>query len=61
VFAAFGTVSDCTIVLDKASNKSKGFGFVVMPSKPEAIKALRQLNTRRIMDSVIRVKEATTT
>ncbi len=57
LFAEFGVVESCTLVLDKATGKSKGFGFIEMPLY-EARTAIKRLNTKRIGGSVIRVKEA---
>ena len=31
LFAAFGSVTECTLVLDKETGESKGFGFIEMP------------------------------
>ncbi len=42
-FEDFGVVDSCKIVLDKATNKSKGFGFIEM-EEPEALKAIKGLN-----------------
>jgi len=57
LFAEFGEVQSCTLVLDKATGKSKGFGFVEMQLF-QARTAIKRLNTKRIQGSVIRVKEA---
>jgi RNA recognition motif-containing protein len=57
LFAEFGAVESCTLVLDKATGKSKGFGFIEMQLY-EARTAIKRLNTKRIAGSVIRVKEA---
>ncbi|HQV40470.1 MAG: RNA-binding protein [Moraxellaceae bacterium] len=58
LFAEFGVVSACTLVMDKATGKSKGFGFVEMPKHLEAKTAIKALNAKKIAGSVIRVKEA---
>jgi len=57
LFAEFGEVQSCDLVMDKATGKSKGFGFVEMPLY-EGRTAIKRLNTKRIQGSVIRVKEA---
>ena len=31
LFTAFGSVTECTLVLDKETGASKGFGFIEMP------------------------------
>ena len=43
-FAAFGEVSSASIIKDKFSGESRGFGFVEMPNKEEADKAISGLN-----------------
>lgn len=58
LFVPFGTVESCTLVLDAATGKSKGFAFVDMPNGREAIKAIKALNTHRLHGKGIRVKAA---
>ena len=40
------------------SNKSKGFGFVVMPNRPEAEKAIAAMSEKEVMGRKMRVNEA---
>ena len=58
LFQAFGRVESCTIVMDAATGKSKGFAFVEMPHGREAVKAIKGLNTLRLHGHGIRVKAA---
>lgn len=58
LFAPFGTVESCALVLDAATGKSKGFAFVDMPHGREAVKAIKALNTLRVHGKGIRVKAA---
>ena len=58
LFQQFGTVDSCTLVLDAATGKSKGFAFVEMPHGREAVKAIKGLNTRKVKSAGIRVKAA---
>ena len=58
LFKQFGTVNSCTLVLDAATGKSKGFAFVEMPHGREAVKAIKALNTLRLHGHGIRVKAA---
>jgi RNA recognition motif-containing protein len=44
LFAPFGEVSSAKIVTDKFTQRSKGFGFVEMPSDEQAQAAIAQLN-----------------
>ena len=58
LFAEFGLVESCTLVMDKETGKSKGFGFIEMPKHNEAKLAIKRLNAKKIGGSVIRVKVA---
>lgn len=58
LFSAHGTVTECSLVLDQATAKSKGFGFVVMPNEAEAKAALSTLHETRVAKNKIRVKVA---
>ncbi len=55
---AHGTVQSCTLVLDKETGKSKGFGFSEMPEPGEAEAAITALNGKNVGGNKIRVKEA---
>jgi len=58
LFAAFGAVQSCHLVMDKASGASKGFGFVDLPKPGEAKAAMKSLNNSELDGSRIRVKKA---
>ncbi|WP_139853031.1 RNA recognition motif domain-containing protein [Acinetobacter pullicarnis] len=58
LFTPFGQVESCTIVMDKETGKSKGFGFVEMTNPREAIKAIKGLNTLKVRGVGMRVKAA---
>lgn len=58
LFQQYGTVDSCTLVLDAATGKSKGFAFVEMSHGREAVKAIKGLNTLRLHGHGIRVKAA---
>jgi RNA recognition motif-containing protein len=57
-FAEFGQVSSCTIIKDKVTGQSKGFGFLEMPDSSMAAVAINQLNGRDLMGRKINVNEA---
>lgn len=57
-FEAFGQVSSATVVKDKFSGESRGFGFVEMPSKTEAQSAIEQMNDADLKGRTIVVNEA---
>lgn len=58
MFESFGTVQSCTLVMDKQSGSSKGFGFVEMPKPGEAKAAMINLNGKSVDGNTIRVKKA---
>lgn len=58
LFEPFGTVQSCSLVLDKDTGISKGFGFVEMPKIGEAKVAMKNLNGKEVGSSKIRVKKA---
>jgi RNA recognition motif-containing protein len=43
-FAAFGTVTEANLMMDRTSNRPRGFGFVTMGSAEEAQQAIDGLN-----------------
>lgn len=56
-FASFGTIHDVKIVIDRATGKSRGFGFVTFDTESEA-KAALQMDQQNILDRKVRVNEA---
>jgi RNA recognition motif-containing protein len=58
MFEAYGSVQSCTLVIDKSSKLSKGFGFVEMPKQGEAKAAIKNLNGTDVAGNKIRVKKA---
>lgn len=57
-FAQAGQVVDATVITDRYSGRSKGFGFVEMSSEEEAKKAIETLNGKEFQGREIRVDEA---
>ena len=57
-FEEYGSVSSCTIIKDKVTGQSKGFGFLEMPERSEAEAAINNLNGRDLMGRKINVNEA---
>ena len=58
LFAPFGQVTEVRLIMDKFSGKTKGFGFIEMPSKEEAEKAIEGLNGKDIKGRAMTVNEA---
>jgi RNA recognition motif-containing protein len=57
-FEAFGTVQTASIIKDKYTGDSRGFGFVEMPNKEEADKAIAGLNGKELKGRNLTVNEA---
>jgi len=57
-FSAFGQVASVAIIKDKFSGESRGFGFVEMPSKTEAMAAIAGLNGKEVKERTLTVNEA---
>jgi RNA recognition motif-containing protein len=58
LFEAYGEVQSCTLVLDKKTGESKGFGFVEIAKVGNAKVAVQALNGKPINGNKIRVKKA---
>ncbi len=57
-FSRYGTITDCTIIIDRETGRSKGFGFVEMSSDAEAQAALEALDGFEMEGRELRVSEA---
>ncbi|MCG8377429.1 MAG: RNA-binding protein [Chlorobiales bacterium] len=57
-FGEFGEVSSANIISDKFTGRSKGFGFVEMPSDSEANQAIDALNDTDLNGRSIKVNQA---
>ena len=57
-FEEYGKVESASIISDKYSGQSKGFGFIEMPSDGEAKNAIEQLNGKEMNGREIVVNEA---
>jgi RNA recognition motif-containing protein len=57
-FEPFGQVESATIIKDKHSGQSKGFGFVEMASKGEGQSAIDGLNGKELKGKALKVNEA---
>lgn len=57
-FERFGTVKSARIIANRFNNKSKGFGFVIMPNRPEAEAAIKAMNEHELQGRKLRVNEA---
>ncbi|MBM4423872.1 MAG: RNA-binding protein [Chloroflexi bacterium] len=57
-FEAFGRVSSASIIKDKFTGESRGFGFVEMPEKNEAQAAIAAMNGKEFGGRTLTVNEA---
>ena len=58
MFETFGEVESAKIIKDRFSGRSKGFGFVEMPSNSEADQAIKALNKKFMEGKSIKVNHA---
>ncbi|HET7320391.1 MAG TPA: RNA-binding protein [Candidatus Saccharimonadales bacterium] len=57
-FADAGTVVSAKVIMDRDTNRSKGFGFVEMSSDEEAKKAIDSLNGKELAGRAVALSEA---
>jgi RNA recognition motif-containing protein len=57
-FAQFGQVDSATVMMDKMTGRSRGFGFVEMPNDAEANTAIERMNGSNLDGRDIVVNEA---
>ena len=57
-FSAFGEVQSASVVTDRETGRSRGFGFVEMEDGADADKAIRELDGRDLEGRAMRVNEA---
>ena len=58
LFSQYGEVTSARVVVDRASGRSKGFGFVEMPDKDQAQKAIDAINGNDFQGRALRVNES---
>ena len=58
LFSQAGTVESATVIMDKMSGRSKGFGFVEMATEEDAQKAIDMFNEKELEGRKIIVNEA---
>ena len=57
-FAAAGNIESATVIMDRATNRSKGFGFVEFSTDDEAQKAIEMFDSKDFGGRTINVNEA---
>lgn len=58
LFSGIGTVDSATVISDKFSGQSKGFGFVEMADEKQAAQAISNLDGSEFMGRNLKVNEA---
>lgn len=58
LFSAHGAVDSARVITDRHTGRSKGFGFVEMPTDDEATRAIETLNSKDFQGRQITVSEA---
>lgn len=58
LFTKYGTVTSAKIIMDRETNRSRGFAFIEMPSSEEGNKAISGLNSKEIEGRALSVSLA---
>ena len=58
LFSTIGTVESATVVEDRDTGRSRGFGFVEMSTKEEGERAIEELNGKEVDGRELKVNEA---
>ncbi len=58
LFSEYGTVSSARVIMDRDTNRSKGFAFVEMDSDDDGRRAMDALNGYELDSRALRVNEA---
>ena len=58
LFAPFGEIEEATVIADKFSGRSKGFGFVTFAEDASAEKAIAEMNEKEVEGRALKVNEA---
>ena len=58
IFEEYGEVTSAKVIMDQATGRSKGFGFVEMADETAALNAIEELNGAEVEGKTIVVKKA---
>ena len=58
LFEAYGVVDSAKIIVDKFTNRSRGFGFIEMTNREEGLKAIQELDSKDLGGRSLKVSEA---
>lgn len=57
-FSEFGAIEEATVITDKYSGRSRGFGFVTFANDEDAKKAIEAMNGKEVEGRELKVNEA---
>lgn len=58
LFSSFGEIEEATVISNKFSGRSKGFGFVSFTNDEDAKKAIKEMNDKEVEGRKLKVNEA---
>ncbi|HOF43804.1 MAG TPA: RNA-binding protein [Candidatus Pacearchaeota archaeon] len=58
LFSSYGEIEEVSVIKDKFSGRSKGFGFVTFKNDDEAKKAIEEMNDKEVEGRALKVNEA---
>ncbi len=58
LFSAYGLVTEATVIMNKDTQRSCCYGFIIMQNTQEAMQAKQELNNINFMDRFIKVSKA---
>jgi len=58
LFASFGDIEEATVISDRFSGRSKGFGFVTFSKDEDAKKAIKEMHDKEVEGRNLKVNEA---
>jgi RNA recognition motif-containing protein len=58
IFEEYGEVTSAKVIMDQATGRSKGFGFVEMANEADALRAIEELDGAEVEGKTIVVKKA---
>lgn len=58
LFSQHGDVASARVIMDRETNRSKGFGFVEMDNNDDATRAMEALNNYELQGRALRLNEA---
>ena len=58
LFEPYGTIDSVSVVTDRTTGRARGFGFVEMPERGQAEKAIEALNGKEVGGRTLNINEA---